>query len=151
MVKNGYTHITRRAKKPAKNILRVYRRPGVVFVQPTHISMKSLRSSVFATALLLAAPAAFAQESSGKPAAADQAKSSYPLTTCVVSGEKLEANEMGGPVDYVYKEAGKPDRLVRLCCEHCIPKFEKEPAKYLQQLDEAQAAQTKANAAEPKH
>ena len=59
----------------------------------------------------------------------------YPLTTCVVSGEAL--GEMGAPVDYVYKEEGKPDRLVKFCCKMCVGKFKKDPAKYLAKLDAA--------------
>lgn len=66
----------------------------------------------------------------------------YPLETCVVSGEKL--GEMGKPIDYVYKEAGKPDRLVRFCCKMCIGKFQKDPAKYLKLIDEAAAQKKKA-------
>jgi hypothetical protein len=62
--------------------------------------------------------------------------SAYPLDTCVVSGDKL-GGDMGAPIDYIYKEAGKPDRLVRFCCKMCIPKFKKDPAKYLQLIDEA--------------
>jgi hypothetical protein len=73
-------------------------------------------------------------------AAANDAISTYPLDTCVVSGEKL--GEMGAPIDYIHKEAGKPDRLVRFCCKMCIPKFQKDPAKYLKLIDEA-AAKTK--------
>ncbi|MCX6945517.1 MAG: hypothetical protein NT173_12310 [Opitutales bacterium] len=46
---------------------------------------------------------------------------------------------MGGPIDYFFKEKGKPDRLVRFCCKHCIKDFEKDPAKYLKKLDQAQA------------
>jgi len=65
-------------------------------------------------------------------------QSTYPLDTCVVSGEKL-GGEMGAPIDYIYKEAGKPDRLVRFCCKMCIPKFKKDPAKYLKLIDEAAA------------
>jgi len=72
-------------------------------------------------------------------AAADTA--TYPLDTCVVSGEKL-GGEMGAPIDYIYKEAGKPDRLVRFCCKMCVPKFKKDPAKYLKLIDDA-AAQKK--------
>ena len=111
--------------------------------------MKSLRFSLLATALLLTAPAAFAQEGHDKTAGAAKAKADYPLTTCVVSDENLEGGDMGGPVDYFYKEAGKPDRLVRFCCKMCVPKFEKDPAKYLAKLDEAAAAKAKAD--EPKH
>jgi hypothetical protein len=73
-----------------------------------------------------------------------KAKAAYPLDTCVVSGEKLEAGDMGDPVDYVYKQEGKPDRLVRFCCKMCVGKFKKNPAKYLQAIDEAAAAKTAA-------
>lgn len=70
-----------------------------------------------------------------------QAKASYPLSTCVVSDEQL-GGEKEKPFDYVHKEAGKPDRLIRFCCEDCLADFKKEPAKYLKQLDTA-AAQKK--------
>jgi hypothetical protein len=66
----------------------------------------------------------------------------YPLTTCVVSGDKLEDGEMGPPVNYVYKEEGKPDRLVRFCCKGCIKDFKKDPAKYLKMIDDAAAAKS---------
>ena len=72
-----------------------------------------------------------------------QAKAAYPLDTCVVSGDKLEG-DMGGPVDYVHKEPGKPDRLVRFCCKSCIKDFKKDPAKYLKQIDAAAATKTAA-------
>lgn len=72
-------------------------------------------------------------------AAADQP--AYPLDTCVVSGEKL--GDMGKPIDYIHKEEGKPDRLVRFCCKMCIGKFKKDPAKYLKLIDDAAAAKTK--------
>ena len=55
----------------------------------------------------------------------------YPLTTCVVSGEKL--GEMGDP--YVFKHEG---REVRLCCKDCLKKFEKEPAKYVKKIEDAE-------------
>jgi hypothetical protein len=73
----------------------------------------------------------------------DGAKAGYPLDTCVVSGEKLEGGTMGGPVDHIHKEEGKPDRLVRFCCKGCIPDFQKAPAKYLQKIDDAAAAKAK--------
>ena len=72
-----------------------------------------------------------------------KAKAAYPLTTCVVSGEPLTDGDMGPPVDYVYKEEGKPDRLVRFCCNMCVKKFKKDPAKYLKVLDDAAAAKVK--------
>jgi hypothetical protein len=68
-----------------------------------------------------------------------KAKAEYPLDTCVVSGEKLEGDGMGGPVDYVFTEEGKPDRLVRFCCDDCKRTFSKSPAKFLRKIDEAAA------------
>ena len=66
--------------------------------------------------------------------AADEAKKdTYPLTTCVVSGEKL--GEMGEP--YVMQYEG---REVRFCCKNCRKDFLKEPAKYVTIIDEAAAA-----------
>ncbi len=55
----------------------------------------------------------------------------YPLKTCVVSGEAL-GEEMGEPIDYLYGT-----RLVRFCCKECPAKFEKDPAPYLKKLDPA--------------
>ena len=67
-----------------------------------------------------------------------KAKAEYPSTTCFVSGDKLGA-DMGKPVDYVWREEGKPDRLVSFCCKDCVKDFNKDPQKYLKQLDEAKA------------
>ena len=72
-----------------------------------------------------------------------KAQADYPLTTCVVSGDKLDG-DMGAPFDYVYKEDGKPDRLVRFCCKNCVKDFQKDPAKYLKMIDDAAAAKAKA-------
>jgi YHS domain-containing protein len=70
----------------------------------------------------------------------EKQKSSYPLTTCVVLGEKLDG-DMGAAVDYVYK-----GRLVRFCCKGCIKKFENDPDTYLKKIDEAaKAAKTSAS------
>jgi YHS domain-containing protein len=57
-----------------------------------------------------------------------QQKPTYPLTTCVVSGEKLDGGQMQA-VDYLYN-----NQLVRFCCNGCISKFEKDPEKYLSML-----------------
>ena len=56
----------------------------------------------------------------------------YPLKTCVVSGEKL--GEMGDPFVYAYE-----GREIKFCCKGCLKDFKKEPAKYIKQLDEAEA------------
>ena len=58
---------------------------------------------------------------------ADQMKT-YPLKTCLVSGEPIEGegfSQLHGV------------RLTRFCCEKCAKEFQKEPAKYLAALDKA--------------
>ena len=55
-------------------------------------------------------------------------KKTYPLTTCLVSGKAIE----GQGVDHLYGT-----RLTRFCCPKCPEAFEKDPAKYLAQLDAA--------------
>ena len=95
-------------------------------------------------AVLLALPVLRADPQAPSPAPArpsPAAVAAYPLSTCVVSGEALEGGDMGGPIDYLHKEDGKPDRLVRFCCKSCIRDFKKDPAKYLRQIDEAAAAE----------
>ena len=73
-------------------------------------------------------------------AAAPKAADTYPLSTCAVSGEGLDS--MDGPYIHIHKEAGKPDREVRLCCKGCLKKFSKDPAKYIGKLDEAAKAKS---------
>jgi YHS domain-containing protein len=51
----------------------------------------------------------------------------YTLTTCIVSGDKLDA--MGKPVMIDYK-----GQQLGFCCKSCIGDFEKDPAKYLAKL-----------------
>ena len=55
----------------------------------------------------------------------------YPLKTCVVSGEEL--GSMGKPVVHTHE-----GRQVQFCCKSCLPKFQKDPAKYLKKLDDAE-------------
>jgi len=54
----------------------------------------------------------------------------YPLETCVVSGEPLGA--MGKPVDFVHE-----GRLVRFCCPNCEKEFTGNAGKYLAKIDAA--------------
>jgi YHS domain-containing protein len=65
----------------------------------------------------------------------------YPMTTCMVSGDKL-GGDMGKPVDLVVG-----NRLVRFCCPDCLKDFNKNPAKFLKMIDDA--AQKKTAASKP--
>ena len=74
---------------------------------------------------LSAAQAAEAKTEKPKP---------YPLKTCVVSGEKF-GGDMGDP--YIFTHQG---REIKLCCKSCLKDFNKEPAKYIKKLEEAEKA-----------
>jgi hypothetical protein len=52
------------------------------------------------------------------------------LATCPVSGDKL--GEMGKPFVFIYK-----DQEVKLCCKSCKKDFDKDPAKYMKKIREA--------------
>lgn len=93
-----------------------------------------------ATAALLTCAWAGAAEEKAKT---EPAKDTYPLTTCVVSGDKLGGG-MGEPVKFNYN-----GREIRFCCQGCIAEFKKNPEKYLKILDAAAAARQKAAAVAP--
>lgn len=48
----------------------------------------------------------------------------YLLDFCIVSGSDLD--EMGGAISYEHNGT-----LIQFCCKPCIPKFQKNPDKYL--------------------
>jgi hypothetical protein len=77
-------------------------------------------------------------EEAGKvdPVPVDREVGKYPLTVCVISGEKL--GDHGKP--YVLKHEG---REVRLCCKSCLKDFQASPAKHLQKLNAAVLEQQK--------
>jgi YHS domain-containing protein len=54
----------------------------------------------------------------------------YPLTTCVVSGDPLDAMGEAFVIEHVGRE-------VRFCCRSCVTEFNEDPAKYLAMLDQA--------------
>jgi YHS domain-containing protein len=80
--------------------------------------------------IVLAAAGTLALAADPAPAKAPTTKPAYPLTTCVVSGEKL--GEMGKP--HVIQYEG---REVQFCCPSCEKEFKKDPAKYLKKIDDA--------------
>jgi len=77
-----------------------------------------------------------------------KAKAEYPLTTCTVSGDKL-GGDMGAPNDFIYKQEGRPDRLIRFCCKDCLNDFNKNPDQYLKKIDDAYTAESKVMGAMP--
>ncbi len=68
------------------------------------------------------------QEASTAASSSESGVKAYPLDTCLVSGEKL--GSMGEPV--VIQHEG---REIKFCCDSCVPKFKKDPEKYLEKLD----------------
>ena len=90
--------------------------------------MKKLKPFIVAVLLTSFAAAPLAVFAKDKDAKAK----SYPLTTCVVSGEKL--GEMGKP--YTFTHEG---REIELCCKSCLKDFKKDPAKYVKKIEEAEA------------
>ena len=63
----------------------------------------------------------------GGSTAVNDANDSYPLKTCVVSGEEL--GSMGEPV--VINHNGT---TVKFCCKSCVDDFMAEPDKFLAKL-----------------
>ena len=59
----------------------------------------------------------------------------YPIAKCAVSDEEF-GGDMGEPAEVVM--AG---RLIKLCCKGCQKRLDKEPAKYIAQIDEARKTQ----------
>lgn len=61
---------------------------------------------------------------------AEDAVKPYPLTTCIISGEKLGG--MGEPFTFVYE-----GQEVKLCCHGCKDEFDKHAAENLKQIQAA--------------
>lgn len=107
---------------------------------------KPRRSTVWTGVLLLALVAAFAlsvlvwAEAPPEPVANEQeaAVIPYPLETCLVSGEPLDA--LGAPVRYLHG-----NQEVLFCCDGCRPKFEADPQPYLERIDAALIEQQRAS------
>jgi YHS domain-containing protein len=92
-------------------------------------TMKKLKIPIVAILLTACAAAPFA----GFAADSKDAKlKPYPLQTCVVSGEKL--GEMGEPFVYEYQ-----GREIKFCCKSCLKDFNKDSAKYIKKIEEAEA------------
>jgi len=91
---------------------------------PSKITITLLAVAFLTVAIAMRAGEGKSEQKTAKP-------KPYPLTTCVVSGEKL-GGDMGKP--YVFTHEG---REIKLCCKSCLKDFKKDPAKYLKKLDAA--------------
>ncbi len=91
---------------------------------------------------LLFAPALLWAET--KPSEPAEPAEPYPLETCVVAGSKLDS--MGGP--YIHDHEGTE---VRFCCKGCLPRFNREPEKYLKMIEKAREAEVEPSEADADH
>ena len=82
------------------------------------------------TAIAIASVSCDRQESSAATSVSESAAKPYPLDVCIVSGEK--PGSMGDPVVIVHE-----GQEIKFCCDSCVPKFKKDPGKYLSKLDHA--------------
>jgi hypothetical protein len=89
-------------------------------------TLKYVMATVLALSFVAAPLSSFAAEQ-----AKEKAKP-YPLKTCIVSDEKL--GEMGEAYTFTYK-----DQEIKLCCKSCLKDFNKNPAKYVKKLADAEA------------
>ncbi len=97
-----------------------------------------IRSILSASCALLLGGALMAADT---PAGEAPKAKPYPLTTCIISSDKLDA--MDGSITKVYE-----GQDIKFCCKSCIKTFEKDPAKYLKMVAD-QAAAAKAVPAAP--
>lgn len=78
------------------------------------------------TSLVVGAVVALAADAAKKTTKAKP----YPLETCVVSGEKLGG--MGEPFAFTHE-----GQEIKLCCKDCRKDFDKDPAKFMGKVAEA--------------
>jgi hypothetical protein len=96
--------------------------------------LKPVALIVVLTCLLVAPLRGYADDAAKKP-------KPYTLNYCVVSGDKF-GGDMGKPVLYIYKDKkikDDPGREIKFCCKDCRKDFDKDPAKFIKKIDEAEA------------
>jgi YHS domain-containing protein len=84
----------------------------------------------FAALALITASCNKQEEKSASTTKSESASKPYPLEACLVSGEKL--GSMGDAI--IINHEGQE---IKFCCDSCVPKFKKDPAKYLSKLEHA--------------
>lgn len=94
---------------------------------------RTLTAGALAIAFLAAPLTALAADATTKKKAKP-----YTLKTCLVSDEKL-GGDMGDPYVFTHK-----DREIKLCCKSCLKDFNKNTAKYVKKIEEAEKKAAKA-------
>lgn len=108
--------------------------------------LKIVTGAALLGSLLTAPLAALAADPQHGDAKATDAKAKpYPLKTCIVSDEKF-GGDMGKPYVFVYE-----GQEIKLCCKDCKKKFDKDPAKYIKKLADAQKNAKDAKTTAPAH
>ena len=70
-----------------------------------------------------------------------KARAEYPVDFCPVCDDKIAREASPKVPEYIYRVAGKPDRLVRFCADDdCVPNFKKDADKYLKTIDDGAPA-----------
>ena len=93
--------------------------------------MKLTPASLLCAAALLVMPLAVV--AADKAADKKSDAKPYPLDKCLVSGEKLGADPDMKP--HTFTVDGQE---VKLCCKSCLKDFNKNKAKYMAKIEEAQ-------------
>lgn len=92
-------------------------------------SIAAILTVIFCTPLVAAPAAGHGNDSrAARETKKVEKPKPYPLKTCIVSGDDLE--EMGGAITFTHK-----GQEIKLCCKPCKKDFDKDPAKYLKQLE----------------
>ena len=86
--------------------------------------LPSLAATIMGLGLVSTALITFAADKNPKP---------YPLTTCLVSDEKIGADPGMKPYAFVHE-----GREVKLCCKACLKDFKKDTAKYIAKIEAAE-------------
>ena len=97
--------------------------------------MKRTLLTVATLALLAVTPALVRAADTNTPSSSAKADvKTYPLKTCIVSGDKFDG-DMGKPITLTYK-----GQEMKFCCKDCVKDFNKDPDKWIKKLAEAQKA-----------
>jgi hypothetical protein len=95
---------------------------------------KTITVAILTTTFLASPFAGLAADGKdSKPDKSDKKAKPYTLNTCAVSDEKFESDSDMKPFEFTYG-----DREIKLCCKSCKKDFDKEPAKYVKKIEEAE-------------